>query len=152
MYKRNTSVMIRFMAIVLVAALALPMSVGATAIETVQPRSSAYLDSYNAYVYPAGNGKIQVWFTVTGTDDMDTIGALTIQIYESTDKSNWTWKKSFSNGNYPSMIATGDYYHSGHVDYQGVAGRYYRAYVCIWAGRDGDGDTRYFYTSAKLAT
>lgn len=80
MYKRN---MIRIIAVVLVAALVLPMGVGATAIEASQPRSSAYLDSYNAYVYPAGNGKIQVWFTVTGTDDMDTIGALTIRIYES---------------------------------------------------------------------
>ena len=92
MYKKNN---IRMIALVLAVALILPMSVGATAIETVQPRSSAYLDSYNAYVYPAGNGKIQVWFTVTGTDDMDTIGALTIRIYESTDNSTWTWKKSF---------------------------------------------------------
>ena len=139
-------------ALVLAVALILPMSVGATAIETVQPRSSAYLDSYNAYVYPAGNGKIQVWFTVTGTDDMDTIGSLRIAIYESTDKSNWTWKRTFTNQSNPEFIANNDYYHSGHVDYQGVAGRYYRAYVCIWAGRDGDGDTRYFYTSAKLAT
>lgn len=149
MYKRN---MIRVMAILLVAALILPMGVGASVVETVQPRASYYLSSYNAYVYPAGSGKIQVWFTVTGTDDMDTLGALTIRIYESTDNSNWTWVKSFSNGNYPSMIGYDDYYHSGHVDYQGVAGRYYRAYVTIWAGKDGDGDTRYFYTSSKLAT
>ena len=153
MYKRNTSVTIRMLAVILVIALIIPMSVGATAVATVQPRSSAYLDAYNAYIYPAGDGKIQVWFTVHGTDYMDTIGALTIRIYESENGSNnWTWKKSFSNGNYPSMIANDDYYHSGHVDYQGTVGKYYRAYVTIWAGKDGDGDTRYFYTSAKKAT
>lgn len=152
MYIRKHSNFIRFVAVIMVIALTLPMGVGATAVETVQPRASYYLSSYNAYVYPAGNGKIQVWFSVTGTDDMDTLGALTIQIYESTNNSTWTWKKSFSNGNYPSMVGYDDYYHSGHVDYQGVAGRYYRAYVCIWAGKDGDGDTRYFYTSSKKAT
>ena len=150
MHKRN---MIRVMAMLLAVALILPMGVGASAVETIQPRASYYLDSYNAYVYPAGNGKIQVYFSVYGTDYMDTLGALTIQIYESTNgSSNWTWKKSFTNDTTPSMIDYNDYYHSGHVDYQGVAGRYYRAYVTIWAGKDGAGDTRYFYTSAKLAT
>lgn len=152
MYKKRYSATIRVMAMIMVIALTLPMGVGAATVEAVQPRASSYLDSYNAYVYPAGNGKIQVWFTVTGTRYMDTLGALTIQIYESTNNSTWTWKKSFSNGNYPSMIGYDDYYHSGHVDYQGVAGRYYRAYVTVWAGKDGDGDTRYFYTSSKKAT
>ena len=152
MYIRKHSTLVRLVAMIMVIALTLPMSVGAATVETVQPYASSYLDSYNAYVYPAGSGKIQVWFTVTGTRYMDTIGALTIRIYESTDNSTWTWKKSFSNGNYPSMVGYDDYYHSGHVDYQGVAGRYYRAYVTVWAGKDGDGDTRYFYTSSKKAT
>ncbi len=152
MYKRNNFATIRVVAVIMVIALVLPMGIGVSAAETVQPRASDYLTSYNAYVYPAGNGKIQVWFTVKGAGYMDTLGALTIRIYESTDNINWTWVKSFSNGNYPSMIGYDDYYHSGHVDYQGVAGRYYKAYVTIWAGKDGDGDTRYFYTSSKLAT
>ena len=152
MYKRNNFATIRFVAVIMVIAMVLPMGIGVSAVETVQPRASDYLTSYNAYVYSAGNGKIQVWFTVNGAGYMDTLGALTIRIYESTDNINWTWVKSFSNGNYPSMIGYDDYYHSGHVDYQGVAGRYYRAYVTIWAGKDGDGDTRYFYTSSKLAT
>lgn len=151
MNKRNTSAIIRMMAITLVIALTLPMGVSAATVETVQPRASDYLDSYNAYVYCAGDGAIQVWFTVTGTEYMDTLGALTIRIYESTDGTNWTWKKSFSNGNYPNMIGYNDYYYSGHVDYQGVIGRYYRAYVTIWAGKNGQGDSRYFYTSAKRA-
>lgn len=152
MYKNNRSVTIRLLAILLVVALTVPMGVSAATGETVQPRASLYLSSYNAYVYPAGNGLIQVWFTVNGTDYMDTIGALTIQIYESTDQINWTWKKSFTNDTTPSMIGYNKFYYSGHVDYQGEPGHYYKAYVCIWAGRDGGGDTRYFYTSTKRAT
>ena len=143
--------MIRIMAIVLTVAMILPVGVSAAAAEPVQPRASDYLSSYNAYIYCAGGGKIQVWFTVNGTDYMDTLGALTIRIYESTDGTNWTWKKSFTNDTTTSMIGYNDFYHSGHVDYQGVIGRYYRAYVTIWAGKNGQGDSRYFYTSAKRA-
>ena len=143
--------MIRIMAMVLTVAMILPAGVSAAAAEPIQPRASDYLSSYNAYIYCAGDGKIQVWFTVNGMDYMDTLGALTIRIYESTDGTNWTWKKSFSNGNYPELIGYNDYFHTGHVDYQGVIGRYYRAYVTIWAGKNGQGDSRYFYTSAKRA-
>ena len=59
---------------------------------------------------------------------------------------------SYRHTNYPDMLDTNDYYHSGHITYQGTAGKYYKAYVCIWAGKDGDGDTRYYWTSSKKAT
>lgn len=152
MNKRKNMKFVRLVAMMLVVVLTLPMSVKAAVVEPVQPCASSYLNSYNAYVYPAGSGKIQVYYSVIGVGYMDTLGALTIKIYESTDNSNWTWVKSFTNDTTPSMIGYDDYYHSGHVDYQGVAGRYYKAYVCIWAGKNGDGDTRYFYTSSKRAT
>ena len=80
---------------------------------------------------------------------MDELGALSISIYESTDGTNWTWKKTFTHDSTSGMLSYNDDYHSGYVSYNGVAGRYYKAYVCIWGGKDGDGDTRYFYTSAK---
>lgn len=151
MNKKNIK-FVRLVAMMLVVVLTLPMGVSAAVVEPVQPYASSYLNSYNAYVYPAGSGKIQVYYSVIGVGYMDTLGALTIKIYESTDNSNWTWVKSFTNDTTPSMIGYDDYYYSGHVDYQGVAGRYYKAYVCVWAGKDGGGDTRYFYTSSKRAT
>lgn len=117
-----------------------------------QPRASNYLDSYNAYPYSAGGGKIQIWFTVTADDHMDDIGSLSIEIYESTDNSNWTWVDSFTNGNTPSILGHDEYIFQSHVDYQGVIGRYYRAYICIYAGKDGAGDTRYFWTTSTRAT
>lgn len=144
--------LIRLVAMLLACVLVLPIGVKAAVVEPVQPCASYYLDSYNAYIYPAGNGKIQVYFSVFGVNYMDTLGALTIKIYESTNNSSWTWVKSFTNDTTPSMVGYNDYYHSGHVDYQGVAGRYYKAYVCIWAGQGNAGDTRYFYTSSKKAT
>ena len=115
----------------------------------VQPRASDYLSSYNAYVYLPGTGEVRVYFNVEGTNYMDELGALSISIYESTDGTNWTWKKTFTHDSTPGMLSYNDDYHSGYVSYSGVAGRYYKAYVCIWGGKDGKGDTRYFYTSAK---
>lgn len=144
--------MIRLVAMVLVLALALPMGARAAVADTMQPLASDYLGSYSAYIYPAGSGKIQVWFTVTGTRTQEALGALTIQLYESTDNSTWKWVKAYSHNNYPDMMGYDTIYHSGHVDYQGLPGRYYRAYVCIWGGGLTVGDNRYFYTSSKQAT
>jgi len=149
--KKRISI-VRALAMLLALALIAPIGANAAAVQTVQPCASNYLTSYSAYVYPAGSGKVQVYFTVKATGYMDDIGALTIKIYESTDNSTWYWVKSFSNGNYPSMLSQNDYFHGSHVEYQGVAGRYYKAYVCVWAGKNNGGDTRYFWTSAKLAS
>lgn len=143
---------LKLMALCLAVILSVPTYAFADEIETIQPRASYYLDSYQTYIYPAGSGKIQVWFHVTGVTDMDDIGTLSIRLYESTDGTNWTRVKTFLHENYPTMLDHDDYFYMSHVDYQGVAGRYYKAYVCIWAGRDGGGDTRYLWTSAKKAT
>lgn len=137
----------RIAALLLTVVMLLP--VGAMAAE---PRSSLYLDSYSAYVYPAGWGKVQVWFDVTGTGDMDEIGALQIQLYESKDNETWTWVKTFGYSDNPGMLVYDDWTHTGHIEYSGTIGRYYKAYVCIWAGKNGAGDTRYFWTSPKKAT
>lgn len=152
MYRRKKSAVMRIIAVFLVVVMVMPVGAKAATVETIQPYASSYLNSYNAYVYPAGNGVVQVWFSVVGTGYMDELGALMIQIYESKDNSTWSWVKTFRSNTTPSMLSYNDNYHSGHVDYQGVAGRYYKAYVCIWGGEDGDGDTRYFWTSAKKAT
>lgn len=151
MYNKEYSVAMRIAALFVAIVLMLPLHTRAATMEIVQPRASDYLDSYNAYIYPAANGKIQAWFTVTGNDYLDSIGALHISIYESVDNTNWTWCKTYRHNDYPHLLSYNDNYHSGYVEYQGIPGRYYKAYVCIWGGSDGDGDTRYFYTSAKKA-
>ena len=137
----------RIVSFLLIIALILPVSVMAT-----EPRSSLYLHSYSAYIYPAGWGKVQVWFSVAGTGDMDEIGALNIKLYESTDNETWTWVDTFHYTDYPAMLGYDDFSHYGHVEYNGTIGRYYKAYVCVWAGKDGDGDTRYFWTPTEKAT
>lgn len=144
---RKRTTFIRVISLLLVFMFLLPTSV--SALET---RASYYLDAYTAYIYPAGWGKVQVWFSVNGTGTMDEIGALSIQLYESRDNENWTWLKTFDYTDYSGMLGYNNFYHDGHVEYNGTIGRYYKAYVCIWGGKDGDGDTRYFWTPVEKAT
>lgn len=144
---KKTSVLFRIVAVVLVVSFLCPITAGA-----VEPRASYYLDSYSAYAYNAGWYKVQVWISVTGVDYMDEIGALNIWLYESSDNETWSLVKTFQYVDYPDMLGYNDFSHGGHVEYQGAIGHYYKAYVCVWAGKDGDGDTRYFWTAPVKAT
>ena len=140
-------VFFRVIAIILVIACVFPVNAMA-----VEPRASDYLSAYSAYIYPASWGKVQVWFEVHGTNDMDEIGALEIQLFESKDNETWTWVKTFEHQDYSGMLGYNNHSHAGHIEYNGVIGRYYKAYVCVWAGKNGDGDTRYFWTPTEKAT
>ena len=145
--KTKRSFVVNITIVLLIIAFVLPVNVFA-----VEPRASYYLEAYSAYIYPAGWGKVQVWVSVDGVGDMDEIGALQIRLYESTDNETWTWVKTFDYTDYPDMLGYDNYYHDGHVEYSGTIGRYYKAYICVWAGKDGVGDTRYFWTSSEKAT
>ncbi len=129
-----------------------PISAEATVVYPVSPAASYYLESYNSYVCAVGNGDVEVWFSVVGVSDMDEIGTLRIMVYESSDNSTWTWKDTYSHEDYPEMLAYDDIFHMSHVTYNGTAGKYYKAYVCIWAGKNGSGDTRYMWTASERAT
>lgn len=156
MYTKKRSSLIRLVAMIMIMAVLVPFDASATTVETVDPRASYYLDTYNAYVYMPGGGDVRVYFNAMGTDYMDELGALSIEIYEcSTNSSNvndWTWKATFKHNTTSGMLSYNDDYHSGYVTYDGTVGKYYRAYVCIWGGNNGTGDTRYFWTSGKLCT
>lgn len=142
MHIHKRMVFIRFIALLLAMAMVAPTGVQAAGIT---PRASSYLDSYNAYIYLPGDGEVQVYFRVEGTSTMDELGALTIMIYESINGSTYSWKKTFSHDTTPGLLSYNDDYHSGCVSYSGVEGRSYKAYICVWGGKNGEGDSRYFW-------
>lgn len=148
-FKKATT---RLIVTALIITLIAPMLAFSSLADGIVPRASDYLDSYNTYLYRSGWGKIRVYFNVTGVDYMDEIGALTIRIYESTDNETWTWVETYKQASTAGMLGYNKIYHSGYVEYSGTIGRYYKAYVTIWAGKDGDGDTRYYWTDVQKAT
>lgn len=146
MKRRKISLFIKLVAIVLVFTILTPSTAYATTTENNAPYASRYLSLYSAYVYVTANGQVQVWFEVMGTDDMDEIGALKIHLYESSDNQNWTIVKTFLHESTSGMLYEDDYYVSSHVSWaNGSTSKYYKAYVCVWAGKNGTGDTRYFW-------
>lgn len=143
---------VKIIATILLITLLTPINVQAAVPETVVPMASAYLASYTAYICAMGDGELQVWFEITGTGTQEYIGVLSILLYESTDNENWSWVKTFMHQNNETMLAQNHYCHVNYVSYQGVPGRYYKAYVGIWGGPADSGDARYFWTPVELCT
>ncbi len=141
------SFLLKVVAFCLVLALILPTT--AYAVEDMAtPRASYYLDSYNTYICRVGNsGQIQIWFDVMGIGIMDEIGVLSIELYEVSSNGTETWLKTFRHENNASMLIKDDWYHCSYVSYQGSTSKTYKAYVCIWAGKNGGGNTRYMWST-----
>ena len=143
--KRAKSVLLKVIALCLVLVLVFPVTVLANENDTIAPCASYYLDAYNTYICDLGGGKIQIWYEVAATGYMDEIGVLSIILYEVNSDGSLTRVKTFSHENYDTMLASDDNYIYSYVSYQGSSSKTYKAYVCIWAGKNGNGDTRYMW-------
>ena len=149
MKRKTNGLLIKLIAITLIISLCAPIGAQAAVPETVQPTASAYLTSYRSYICAMGDGDLEIWFEVLGTGTWADIGVLTVYLYESTDNSNFYWVKTFVFTDYPNMLWHDTYICVDHVAYEGVPGRYYKAYVQIWAGPEDGGDTRYIWTPVE---
>ena len=105
MERKRNRYLIKLIASALAIILLTPVQAYAAVPETVSPMASDYLASYTAYIYPAGSGELQVWFRVTGTGTQDYLGALSVQLYESTDNENWSWVDTYRHNEYSNMLA-----------------------------------------------
>ena len=152
MERKNSHFFVKLIAIILVVSLCAPIGAQAAMPETIQPLASAYLTDYTAYICAMGDGDPEIWWEVTGTRIWADIGVLMISLYESTDNSNFYRVKAYSFTNYPNMLWHDDFMCVDHVDYEGVPGRYYKAYIQIWAGPEDGGDTRYIWTPVERCT
>ena len=152
MERKKSHFLVKIIAIVLVISLCAPIGAQAAMPETVQPMASAYLTSYTAYICAMGDGNLEIWFEVLGTGTWADIGVLEVYLYESTDNANFYWVETFIFTDYPNMLWHDNYICVDHVDYEGVPGRYYKAYVQIWAGPEDGGDTRYIWTPVECCT
>lgn len=152
MKRKKSRFLVKLIAICLIISVCAPIGVQAAMPETVQPMASDYLMAYSAYICAMGDGDLEIWFEVTGTGTWADIGVLLVSVYESTDNSNFYWVESFHFTDHPNMLWHNNFFCMDHVDYEGVPGRYYKAYIQIWAGPEDGGDTRYIWTPVELCT
>lgn len=135
----------KLVSLILILSLMTPCSAMAATPEEVQPYASNYLTAYNTYICDVGGGEIQIWYEVAGKGIMDEIGVLTIELYEVKSDGSLKWLDTFQHEDYDSMLFKNDNHIVSYVSYQGSSSKTYKAYVCIWAGKDGGGDTRYMW-------
>lgn len=128
------------------------ISICTTPLANAAIRASYYLNSYDAYIWAEGNGNMSIYFDAEGTGTMDEIGALSIYLQERpSGSSTWTTIKTFSHFDYPNMLSYNNFYYGSSVSYSGKSGYSYRAYVTVWAGNNGGGDSREKLTEAIVA-
>ena len=149
MERKKSHFLVKLIAISLVISVCAPVDAQAAMPETVQPLASAYLWDYTAYICAMGDGDLEIWWEVTGTRTWADIGVLAVYLYESTDNSDFYWVETFLQEHNEGMLAHDTYLCMSNVDYEGVPGRYYKAYVQIWAGPEDGGDTRYIWTPVE---
>lgn len=130
---------IRLLAIVIILALILSTTVFAAM------DASQYLSYYNAYITKSGN-TIKVNFEVHGTRGMDYIGATEIYLYEKTSSSgSWTLVQTYlsTDPTYTSsMIEINTTFKDDYVSYSGNSSYQYKAYVTVYAEKNGGSDSR----------
>ena len=138
---------------ILCAALAVCMLTGIlTTAASAAETSSAYLNSYSAFLTADGNGKISVTVDVSGRGYMTEIGAQTIYIYESTNNVNFTRVATYEAEDYDEMLGSGSFYYETPITHQGTAGRYYIAIVDVYAANVNGSDTKDYETDPIRAT
>lgn len=125
--------------------------------ETVQPRASLYLSSYGGCTYNGeDDGRIYAEFHVIATGDMDEIGATRIEIQEyyqssTSDEGGWIPLAVFTPKNAPNLMSSGTDLYGASVSYPRTPGKKYRAKITVYAGKDGEGDSRVYTTAYVVA-
>lgn len=130
---------IRCSIIIIVLAILLSTAVFATM------EASHYLTYYNSYITRSGN-TVKVYIDVVGTGIMDQIGATEIYLYERANSySSWTLVQTYLSSDpvyASSMIDTNASFKDDYVSYIGNSSYQYKAYVTIYAEKDGGSDSR----------
>lgn len=133
----------------LILIIAMLVAIPVYAEESAAPYASAYFSSHQTYLYVISGNRIGVWFDVLASNTMEELGANSIVLQRSSDRSNWTNIKTFTPENYPVMIAEDVTWHADGVPYTASYNYYYRAKVQFYAKR-GNGSATYTLYSSPL--
>ena len=123
----------------LILALSLCMAIPVAA-EEAAPYASSYFMSRDAFLWRTSSNSCQAWFEVTAVRGMAELGAMYINIEESSDGVNWYVVETYYRSNNPNMMAYNTSNHCSYVTFSEMKPGYqYRMYVSLYAkGTDGN--------------
>lgn len=135
----------RIVSLVLFIVLVCSATIFTSYAEDIQPRDSAYFNSYGTTLSKQGGGCIKITFTANGTQICDTIGVSTYEVERMDDDGNWEDCSGLLSGKTISGFAS--YTFSKY--FYGVAGETYRVKVVFICSIDGGVETKN-YTSGSI--
>lgn len=125
----------------LILALSMCMAIPAAAVEESAPYASSYFGSRDAYLWRTSGTSCQAWFEVTAMRGMAELGAMFIDIEESSDGVNWYTVKTYRRADYSNMTAYNTGNHCSYVTFSEMKSGYqYRMYVSLYA-KDASGNS-----------
>jgi len=128
-------------------------SVLAISVGAVAGRSSLYLSGYRAWLTPKDDGIVNVTIDVQAVDDMDSVGATKVEMFESTD-GGVTWSRDgiYLSALYPELLDHGTYlYFDTPISHEGTAGYKYYAIVTVYAADNTGSDSKTYATTIVTA-
>lgn len=116
-------------------------------------QSSLYLSGYRAWLTPESGGKVDITIHVQAVDYMDDVGALYVEIWESSDGgSTWDCATTYNCSMYPELLVQDDVlYYDTPISYEGTAGYKYYAVVGVYAGDSTGSDCKEYQTYTVVA-
>lgn len=98
-----------------------------------ESRSSNFFAKSSTYIDRSSSSKLDIWFDVTAVGTMQVLGVRSIELQKSTDKTNWSYVKTYEMADFPQMTCSNTVAHADCVTYYGNSSYYYRAYVEFYA-------------------
>jgi hypothetical protein len=110
------------------------------AAQETTPYASSYFMSRDAFLWRTSSTSCQAWFEVTAVRGMAELGAMYIDIEESSDGVNWYVVETYYRSNNSNMMAYNTSDHCSYVTFSEMKPGYqYRMYVSLYAkGTDGN--------------
>lgn len=129
--------LIKFLCLILVMSFCLAIPIAA---EEATPYASSYFGSRDAYLWRTSSTSCEAWFEVTAVRGMAELGALRVDIEESSDGVNWYVVESYERADYSNLIKYNTSNHTTYVTFNEMEPGYqYRMYVELFA-KDSNGN------------
>lgn len=133
--------------ITIIITLVVVLSLSVNAFADYLPLSNPNIAITSGYISKAGNGKINIFFDVTATGKMVTLGAESIALY----KSNGSYVTTLYSSNYDNMLGSNAAWYSSSVSYSAESGQTYYAIITFYADSGSVSSTATYTTASVTA-
>lgn len=133
--------LVKCLCLILALSLCLALPVAAAETDEAAPYASNYFGSKSAYLWRTSSTSCQAWFEVTAMRGMAKLGAMYIDIEESSDGANWYVVETYYQSSNSNMMAYNTGNHCSYVTFSEMKPGYqYRMYVSLYA-EDANGNS-----------